>query len=96
MWIGLDWIDWRLLVSPLLEGLFTGPNLSFLSLGKVGNVFYGKLRTIEECQALEKCVCSLCKCCLNCGNKCKCDFANTGADDSRARILLPEISDDYL
>ena len=50
----------------------------------------------EECQALEKCVCSLCKCCLNCGNKCKCDFANTGADDSLARILLPEISDDYL
>ena len=50
----------------------------------------------EECQALESCVCSLCKCCLNCGNKCKCDFANTGADDSLARILLPEISDDYL
>ena len=50
----------------------------------------------EECQALEKCVCSLCKCCLNCGNKCKCDFANTGPDDSLARILLPEISDDYL
>ena len=50
----------------------------------------------EECQALEKCVCSLCKCCLNCGNKFKCDFANTGADDSLARILLPEISDDYM
>ena len=50
----------------------------------------------EECQALESCVCSLCKCCLNCGNKCKCNFATTGADDSLARILLPEISDNYL
>ena len=29
----------------------------------------------EECQTLEKCICWLCKCYLNCDNKCKCDFA---------------------
>ena len=36
------------------------------------------------CPLDEQCVCTLCKCCLNCSNKCSCNFANTGADESLA------------
>ena len=50
----------------------------------------------EACQLDEECVCSKCKCCTNCTNKCNCDFANTGADASLARQLLPSISPEYL
>ena len=46
------------------------------------------------CPLDEQCVCTLCKCCLNCSNKCSCNFANTGADESLTRYLLPRISPD--
>ena len=48
------------------------------------------------CQLNKACACSLCKCCLACCNKCTCSYANTGADASLARHLLPGISAEYL
>ena len=39
---------------------------------------------------------AVCKLCFNCSNKCSCNFANTGADKSLARHLLPRISPEYL
>ena len=50
----------------------------------------------EACHLGEQCVCTLCKYCLNCSNKCSCKFANTGADESLAKHLLPRISPEYL
>jgi len=50
----------------------------------------------EACHLSEQCVCTLCKCCTNCSNKCSCNFANTGADESLARHLLPRISPEYM
>ena len=50
----------------------------------------------EACHITEKCVCSKCKCCTSCSNKCNCIFANAGADASLARQLLPSISEEYL
>ena len=50
----------------------------------------------EACHIIEECVCSKCKCCMSCSNKCNCKFANVGADASLARQLLPNISPEYL
>ena len=50
----------------------------------------------EACQLGKACVCSLCKCCIGCCNKCTCSYANTGEDASLARHLLPSISVMYL
>ena len=50
----------------------------------------------EVCHQEERCICSKCKCCLNCASKCDCEFSNHGADDSLARHLLPSISVEYM
>ena len=46
----------------------------------------------EAFETREECVCSKCKCCTSCNNKCDCNFANIGADASLTRQLLPSIS----
>ena len=62
--------------------------------------FYSMEPTLENCreacETREECVCSKCKCCTSCSNKCNCSFTNTGADASLARQLLPSISPEYL
>ena len=62
--------------------------------------FYSSEPMVESCsvscQLNKACACSLCKCCLACCNKCTCSYANTGADASLARHLLPGISAEYL
>ena len=50
----------------------------------------------EACQLGKAPVCSLCKCCINCCNKCTCSYANTGEDASLAKHLMPNISVEYL
>ena len=50
----------------------------------------------EDCQLRKECRCDKCTCCASCRRKCKCNFALAEYDDSLARLLLPNISPEYL
>ena len=46
----------------------------------------------DTCELEKMCVCTMCKCCSNCANKCRCSYANVGFDESLAQHLLPSTS----
>ena len=47
------------------------------------------------CEVEKVCICTKCKCCTHCANKCSCHYANVGFDESLQRHLLPLTSTTY-